>query len=395
MTRAKCYGFFFLSCFNGYMPFLGLFLATRKGFDNASILQFLALYPIVEGLLEVPAGIFADRVGEKASLMIGTLLRTAALFMVVCGNGLMIVSGQVLLAAGDAFCSGCDHAMLFHYFQGEDYDKVVADCTALSWTAGALAAFSGYFLARVDVTWPFIATGVAFALNIAVVRSLPPLAIHREKDTSAVLRRTLSSLAGNRRLRYWFLVATLLNAAILTGYLSLQALLNEKGFAGAGNGLLYAAATVFAVLGSIWSKSRRFRSDSADPRLVVLAMGVALAFCFWLIPAATNLAILGFSLCILRVVWGCSGPYLVRQVNASFSDHSIRSTVLSCHALASSVTVSVLLFAFSRVFERVSLSYHLMAALTLALAGAAWVFGAQTEEAADARMVSGAAEVMS
>jgi hypothetical protein len=383
MTLIKYYIYFFLSSFNSYMPFLGLFLATQKGFDNRAVLQFMAIYPIVEGLLEVPAGIFADRMGEKASLMVGNLLRTVAVFFIIAGSSPLALLGQGLIAAGDAFCSGSDHAMLFHCFRKNDYGRVVSNCTALSWAASGLAAFLGYFLAKHDVSWPFIATGAALTLNTVVIYTLPRIEMVRNKRLTAVFTQAAHCLVHNPRLRYWFLVATFLNVSILAGFLSIQALLNETGLAGAGNGLLFSAVTIFAVLGSLLSKSKKAILADSDPKKVTLTLAVILSLCFWIMPTVKSIVVIGFAMCLLRLVWGYSGSYLMKQMNNSFDDHSIRSTILSCHALICSLFVSAFLFAFSKVFIKIGTSYYFLVTFTMLLAVLAWVWADQGAQEQD------------
>ena len=64
--------------------------------------------------LELPTGWFADRCGHRASLIVGSFLQVLGMTWCWLGEGVWgLVTASVLVALGDGFRSGADHAFLY------------------------------------------------------------------------------------------------------------------------------------------------------------------------------------------------------------------------------------------------------------------------------------------
>jgi len=79
-----------------------------------AVAVILAAGDLAVTALEVPTGWLADRRGHRASLIVGSILQTAGMLFAWLGRGVPgVLTSCLIIAAGDAFRSGADQALLF------------------------------------------------------------------------------------------------------------------------------------------------------------------------------------------------------------------------------------------------------------------------------------------
>ena len=152
------YLFRFLTDFALIYPVYLIFF-RRHGLSVLDISILLALWCAFVLLLEIPAGVLADRWNRKAMLGLGLLFKAA-------GFGIWMISshfwhfamGFLFWAVQESFCSGTQEAVLYeglHVFQKESqYERITGKALFLSKMGAALAVLLGSILAsyRMDYT---------------------------------------------------------------------------------------------------------------------------------------------------------------------------------------------------------------------------------------------------
>jgi len=79
-----------------------------------AVAAILAAGDLAVTALELPTGWLADRRGHRASLIVGSILQTAGMLFAWLGRGVPgVLTSCLIIAAGDAFRSGADQALLF------------------------------------------------------------------------------------------------------------------------------------------------------------------------------------------------------------------------------------------------------------------------------------------
>ncbi len=353
------------------MPFLGLFLLKTKSFSNTQVVQFFALYSFSVALLEIPTGVFADKINEKYSLIIGNLFRCLSVVLLLTGDFIVVMLSQIVLSIGDAFNSGCDQGLLYHYCQeneeqlkkaGTSYNNIISNVGSLMWTGVALAALAGYFLSLGNISYPFVITAALYATCVLIVLSLPQSNHHREKKSRDILLKSFDLLRENIDVRYWVLFGMSTSSFIVITYLLLQPFLNEIQIAGPRNGILYFCITLFAVLGGIiYKKISNVQKKVIIPWYVILLLIVivlALAY-------SSNYYVILLVFCLLRFVWGTSGPFFMSNLNNAIPDNTIRNTVLSLYSLFGSLFTSSFLYCLSISGMRIAQQYLALAAIII------------------------------
>ena len=104
----------YTATFNGlaWLPIFFLYFSAHL--SPEAVLRLEALYFSAMVLLEVPSGYFSDVVGRRLTLLLSALAMVAAYTLFLVGSGFWIFAlAQVLLAAGFAFNSGTDTALLY------------------------------------------------------------------------------------------------------------------------------------------------------------------------------------------------------------------------------------------------------------------------------------------
>jgi MFS family permease len=157
-----------------WVPIWVVFL-QRKGLSLTQIGVLEAFAWILTAALEVPTGVIADRWGRKASIAIGTLLYSAAMFLILTpALSPTFLLGYALWNGSTAFVSGADSALLYDSLKADGREgqaaKFTGRFTAIQLGSQGLAALAGSALATVDITLCFSISGIlAFGATILVL----------------------------------------------------------------------------------------------------------------------------------------------------------------------------------------------------------------------------------
>lgn len=147
--------FNFLTDFRLYGPIAIIYFANVTGSYalGASIFSIVA---ISSAVLEVPTGIFSDRIGRKKTVILGSI---ASVFCVVLyaigGSYWMLVLGALMEGLSRSFYSGNNEALLYESLSDvgkhDDYHVHYGKTSSMFQVAGAASAFIGGLIA----TWSF------------------------------------------------------------------------------------------------------------------------------------------------------------------------------------------------------------------------------------------------
>jgi hypothetical protein len=163
----------------------GLYLiwwVQEKHVAAASVALILAGGDLALTALEVPTGWLADRCGHRASLMLGSLLQVAGMLIGWLGSGVPgLLVASVIIAAGDAFRSGADQALLYRSSvlldREGDFQRLEARTRGIQLAALVVLVLAGGAIVRL---WGFAAGWIvetalsAIGLAVASVMVEPP-----------------------------------------------------------------------------------------------------------------------------------------------------------------------------------------------------------------------------
>jgi MFS family permease len=113
----KFCGYGFFKNLRLYEPFLLLFFLSQ-GLSFFQIGILYSLREITRNILEIPAGILADALGRRRTLIFSFTLYSVSFLVFYTGSSYGIfIAAMVLYALGDAFRTGTHKAMIFDYLK--------------------------------------------------------------------------------------------------------------------------------------------------------------------------------------------------------------------------------------------------------------------------------------
>ncbi|GGY32838.1 hypothetical protein GCM10010299_44060 [Streptomyces tanashiensis] len=150
-----------------FVPFL-----QQRGFSAGQVAPLQALLYLVSGLAKVPTGVIADRIGRRASIVIGQMLIAGCLLgQVAFSNYWMFLALFIGQGVGMACVSGSDTALLYDLLVRRGatagYVKVRSRFTMFGTvTSGAAIVLGGQLQ---QFSWGVVYVGSAACLALAVV----------------------------------------------------------------------------------------------------------------------------------------------------------------------------------------------------------------------------------
>lgn len=282
------------------MPVVYLLWTNALGMDQWKIGVLQAVFAGTMLLLQFPTGYFADKISHKLSNSIGDMMLVfgmATYFF--AGNFWHALIAEVLLGVGYSFSGGADNALLKKHADTAkmDYQKlnsrlvsaglVVAGVTSIiGGILGAENLRSAFGIEGLVMLLAFILslfikdTGVRHNTNEKAFKAMGSVIRELTKD-AVLLRRMLlgAALFSSTMILVWFLTPMFLEVGVSLGY----------------HGLLYAAISVVAIVGSEFASTKRGRAWRLSfPLLLVgvtyVILGTALSIWTFLLFLVSSFA---------------------------------------------------------------------------------------------------------
>ncbi|MDX9846046.1 MAG: MFS transporter [Tenuifilaceae bacterium] len=205
------------------MPIVVLFYHDNGlGMQEVFILQ--AIYSISIVALEIPSGYFADALGRRNTLIMGSILGFAGYVVYSFSFGFWgFLVAEVVLGFGQSLISGADSALLYDTLKQHNREKEYMKHEGRMISAGnfaeALAGIAGGLLAAISLRYPYYFQSViAFAAVPAAFTLVEPK-IH-EANVKITLNKIMGvvrfALIDNKRLRWNIIYSSVVGASTLT-----------------------------------------------------------------------------------------------------------------------------------------------------------------------------------
>jgi MFS family permease len=333
-----------------YIPIFMLFQAAR-GLTFFERLALGGLFSAVVILVEVPTGVFADRIGRRRSMLLGALAMVASCLIAVRAHTFPAFAvAEALAALSIALCSGADSAYLFDFLREHDrtheYGRRESAASAWHLMGSAIAFAGGGLLAEIDLALPYLVTAAVAAMAAVVACLLhddrpatePVPTPYRARSWGTQITSALAHVARNPRLAwivgYSAVVFVLLRATV---YLY-QPYLEERGLGPVAIGLLFAG--VYAIASFVAYRTYHLRQRVGDELLLWSLLAVLAVSFIGLAGAGRGPWMLAL-LVVQAVANGVSSPLTKPLLNAEISDSRQRAAVLSVESMARRAAMGV------------------------------------------------------
>ncbi len=348
------YAFRLLATSYLWQPCFLAFMVSR-GLSFGQAVALGGVYSAILIVAEVPTGAFADRIGRRASMMLGAAAMVASSAVSYSAHSIVAFGAAECLAAiSMSLCSGADSAYLYDLLSdrgaAHEYDRREATASAAHLIGAAAACAAGGLLAEIDLALPYLATGAVAAAALAIAAFMHddgprvpraarvPLGAelgawfhHMREAVRDVLRSgRLAWLVG-----YSAVVFVLLRA---TNYLY-QPYLDAQSFSLREVGFVFAGVNLVGAL--VAHQSHAVRRRVGDERLL-WGLLASLAISFVALAAAHG----PWAIAVIAVQAAATGLYspLVKPLlNREIRESSRRATVLSVESIARRAAMALFL----------------------------------------------------
>ena len=302
------------------------------GLSSKESFSLKAIYSVVIIVLEIPSGYFADTMGRKNTLVIGSVMGVVGMLVyAIFGGFWAFLVAEVALGISQSFISGSDSAMMYDSLLADGregkYTRFEGLNTAIGNGAESLAAIIGGLLAHVSFSLPFIAqSGVALiALPAALTLIEPPTLRTGHETIRHTFRIVKQSIFARHDLRYFILFSSVIGACTLTMAWIYHPYLKEV--LGVSLSQIGIIAAVLNMLAAIFSATAHRIVKPISQHYILWALGVLIPLSYLLIGWFNNVWVLAVLL-VFYLIRGVATPVLKDYVNMN-TPSDIRATVLS------------------------------------------------------------------
>jgi len=331
---------------------ISLLWMESRGLSFMDVMMLGAVYCAVVILVEIPTGVFADRIGRRRSMMAGAAAMVVSCLVAYRAHSLWgFACSEALAATSMSLCSGADSAYLFDLLLShgriDEYGRRESVASAMHLGGSALACGFGGLLCERDLGWPYLVTAaVSFAALIAawLMRDDRPARAPRRtpwrtvaRDWHAHMGDAVRMVVRSRRLAwligYSAVVFVLLRATV---YLY-QPYLKAQGFSTAETGLCYGAIYLFAAF--VAMRTPILRRGFSDESLLWFLLAT-LAASFVLLEQVRGPWVLVL-LAVQAFANGLYSPLVKPLLNREITQSRLRATVLSVESIVRRTAMGV------------------------------------------------------
>ena len=328
------------------MPVLVLFY-QENGLDLQDVFIVQAFFSVCIIVFEVPSGYFADRLGRRRSMLVGTTCGSLGFAIYALSHTLPeILCAQFFIALGGSFISGSDSALLYDTLielkQSEQYQRIAGRLGSIGNFSEGIAGLLGGFLALISLRTPlYYQAGLMFiAIPLAWSLVEPNRRVddhdHGKSSFKAILEIVRYALHGHAEVKWLILYSSLVGTSTLTIVWFVQPYLQAVKLPLVLFGTAWAALQFSVGLFAINAHRIEYvlgRRNALISLILLSSAGYLLLSQFQALWATVFLF-------IFYLVRGINGPVLNDYINRCVSS-DIRATVLSVKSLVGRVMFAV------------------------------------------------------
>jgi MFS family permease len=326
-----------------WVPISLLWMESR-GLSFLQIMLLGAVYCAVVIVVEIPTGVFADRIGRRRSMMLGALAMVASCLVAWRASSMAeFAVSEALAATSMSLCSGADSAYLFDLLLShgriEEYGRRESVASAMHLAGSAAACMAGGMLGEAHLGWPYLATAGVSAIAFVVA-----LAMRDDRPSVTPERMPMGQVIGAWVRHLWDAAHVVLRSprlAWLIGYSAVvfvllratvylyQPYLRAQGFTPGMTGLCYAG--IYFLAAFVAMRTPRLRRIFGEEALIWTLLAV-LAVSFVMLAEVRGPWVLGL-LAVQAFANGLYSPLVKPLLNREITDSRVRATVLSVESI--------------------------------------------------------------
>ncbi len=322
------------NAFFWYAPWL-LFVYQYIDIKQVATLQLIGMTTRI--ISEVPTGVICDLLGKKKTLILAFLLTAIGeTSMAFSSNFVSFCIVYVIINLGYSFYSGTMDAFTYDSLvesgKQDEYPKVLSKSNIYLNIATAIATISGGFLFQFWGGLPFLITGLAkfVGLALALFVSEPKVDTYKFslKNSIEITKKGFSQLFSKKMLRYTGLLL-IVGVFSTVGYEILDdAAVVDWGYSATGISILYTSFILLSIpSGILYDKIAKKIKPETLIVLAIILLGINYLFSRWI-----NVYI-WTGLFLLRVIYSPIKRSVIADLINQHTISSVRATTLSVYEL--------------------------------------------------------------
>jgi MFS family permease len=324
-----------------HIAILVLFYQDR-GLSFSQIMILQSIYYLAKVFSEVPTGAWADRVGRKKSLVLGSFFHSLAYLLIFFSHSLIpFILGEIIAGISMSFAYGADSALAYDSLKNlgreEEYQRIEGNANSMRHLGFAIFAPVGGLLATFNIALPYLASSIGIFVSglIALTLVEPPQENAREEKFKIrrrsyyEIQKSLNLMLADKRILWFILFFSLIFLATRLGFWTYQPYMKRVDLPLSLFGVAIAAFHLFSALVSKYAdRLERFWGE----KLTLFIMPALVVLSFVLLSRFLFLWSISFIL-IQQVTTAIHEPILKSYVNLH-TPSQIRATMLSVQHMA-------------------------------------------------------------
>ncbi len=324
-----------------HIAILVLFYQER-GLSFSQIMILQSVYYFAKVLSEVPTGAWADRVGRKKSLVLGSFFHSLAYLLIFFSHSLILfILGEIIAGISMSFAYGADSALAYDTLRNlgreDEYQRIEGNANSMRHLGFAIFAPLGGLLATFNLALPYLASSIGIFVSglIALTLVEPPRENAREEKLKIrrksyyEIQKSLGLMLADKRILWFILFFSLIFLATRLGFWTYQPYMNRVDWPLSLFGVAIASFHLFSALVSKYAdRLERFLGE----KLILFIMPTLVVISFVLLSKFLFLWSISFIL-IQQVTTAIHEPILKSYVNRH-TPSELRATMLSVQHMA-------------------------------------------------------------
>ena len=256
MTKIKIFLFSFLMSVCFYTPIFATYFENYHNMTNSQVTLLFFCYTLSVFIFEIPTGLLSDKIGEKKSLLIGSLLVCISTSFFLFGNFILIFIGELLFGISRTFFSGSFESYIFHYTKiyDEKYGNILSKAYTCQWIALCFSFIGCSIISKItSLRYVFFFT---LSLNIFCLISsffIPKIEKQNKSRYLNIFVNGIIDLKSNKQLLSSAIFNAFFLSFLICGYHIFQLYIEETSLIKdvSLNGFIYFLGALFASMGSV------------------------------------------------------------------------------------------------------------------------------------------------
>ncbi len=345
------YNFFYL--FVIFEPVIVIYFQKELLLSLTQIMVAVAFFTLMVGLLEIPTGVIADKLGYKKTLLLGALTMLIGSVGYGLAQGFVhVIIADFFWALGFSFTSGTCEAFLYDTLKSirreNEFNKINGRATALFWGGMVSATLIGGLLANINLSLPIQLAFIPFIIPLGTVLSFrEPYRKRTELSHLSHAKEAMLYVFNHRKIKFLIFYMVLIYMIMEGAYRFYQPFMLDIGLDLLFFGVIFAAGYAFSGFGALIS--HKLDKYFGERKLLVLLLSTMVLSFAILSLISWKIAVLGVLL--ILIVDGVSGPALADYLNKNIQSHN-RATVNSIGNLFKTILASLFLPFFGLIADK-------------------------------------------